>query len=143
MLRASRSAHWLDIPIGVSSPSFLASAMFLVPGILLMAWTVTLFLRFGEGTAAPWDPPRRFVIKGPYRHVRNPMITGVFMTLVAESLMTQSPLILAWAAVFMTANLLYIPLVEEKELERRFGEEYMEYKRGVPRWIPRLTAWRG
>ena len=43
---------------------------------------------------------------------------------------------------FFAANSVYFPLSEEKGLERRFGDDYRTYKANVPRWVPRLTAWR-
>ena len=111
-------------------------------GLLLALWTLSLFIRFGKGTAAPWDPPRSLVVRGPYLHVRNPMITGVFLMLVCESVVFQSWGLAAWTAVFALGNLVYIPRFEEAGLAKRFGEDYLAYKRGVPRWVPRLTAWR-
>ena len=102
-----------------------------------------LFATHGHGTPAPWDPPRRLVVLGPYRHVRNPMISGVVLFLIAEALVSRAPALAGWAAVFALANAVYFPLVEEPALVRRHGEAYRRYKRYVPRWIPRLTPWRG
>ncbi|NIV74478.1 MAG: isoprenylcysteine carboxylmethyltransferase family protein [Gammaproteobacteria bacterium] len=110
-------------------------------GLALGVWTASLFARFGGGTAAPWDPPRRFVVRGPYRHVRNPMITGALALLLGESLIVQSWPLFGWLVVFALGNALYIPLVEERGLAKRFGEEYAAYQRHVPRWIPRPTPW--
>ena len=107
----------------------------------LALWTVTLFTRYGEGTPAPWEPPRNLVIRGPYRHVRNPMITGVLFLLFAEAMLLGSWPLLAWMGVFFLGNAVYFPLVEEKGLERRFGQAYLEYKRHVPRWLPRRQPW--
>ncbi|MFQ5773918.1 MAG: methyltransferase family protein [Kiloniellaceae bacterium] len=123
--------------------AFWTGAALLGSGLFLMAGTMRLFRRLGEGTPAPWDPPKRMVIAGPYRHVRNPMIGGVIAVLFGEAAMTMSPGLLAWAALFLLANMIYIPLFEEPGLERRFGEDYRTYRRHVPRWIPRLTPWRG
>jgi protein-S-isoprenylcysteine O-methyltransferase Ste14 len=102
-----------------------------------------LFSRLGQGTAAPWNPPRRLVIAGPYRHVRNPMISSVLIMLMAESLLLNSFVLLAWWAIFWLGNILYFPLKEEKDLERRFGASYAIYKKHVPRWVPRLRPWKG
>ena len=110
-------------------------------GVGLSMWSARLFLTFGEGTPAPWAPPKRFVVRGPYRYVRNPMITGVLMILCAEAIILQSWPIAVWMGVFFGANAVYFPLVEEKGLEKRFGAEYAEYKKHVGRWIPRLRAW--
>jgi len=111
-------------------------------GILIAIWTVTLFVKIGKGTPAPWEPPQKLVVRGPYRHVRNPMLTSVFLMLTAESILLQSLPIAAWMAFVIIANLIYMPLIEEKGLEKRFGEEYKIYKKHVPRWIPRLTPWK-
>ncbi len=114
----------------------------LLAGILLAAWTMHLFHTIGRGTAAPWEPPKKLVVAGPYCHVRNPMLTSVFIVLAAEALLLNSWALLLWLFCFFAANLLYFPLVEEKALGRRFGEPYLTYKRNVPRLIPRLTPWR-
>ena len=110
-------------------------------GLFLAGWTSHLFLRFGDGTPAPWEPPQKLVVRGPYRHVRNPMISGALLVLLAETLLSGSWALAAWLALFGVFNLLYFPLVEEKELEQRFGADYIEYKANVARWIPRLRPW--
>jgi protein-S-isoprenylcysteine O-methyltransferase Ste14 len=112
-------------------------------GLALVVWTVSLFARVGHGTLAPWDPPRRLVVRGPYRHVRNPMITGVAAILLGEAALFASLHLLAWFGLFMLANALYIPLAEEPGLRRRFGADYLDYCRHVPRWLPRATPWFG
>ena len=104
---------------------------------------MSLFTGPGEGTPAPWDPPKKLVILGPYRHVRNPMITGVVIFLGAESLMLWSWPLAAWMATFLFANVFYFPFNEEKRLERRFGDDYLRYKANVPRWIPNIRPWNG
>jgi protein-S-isoprenylcysteine O-methyltransferase Ste14 len=106
-----------------------------------MVWTAALFVTKGQGTPAPWDPPRKLVILSPYRHVRNPMISGVICFLGAEALVTGSWAVAGWMAFFIAANTIYMPLSEEPGLERRFSEPYRSYKQNVPRWIPRLTPW--
>ena len=111
-------------------------------GFALSAWTVALFLRYGTGTPAPWNPPTRFVVRGPYRHVRNPMIIGALLLLAAESFILRSLPVAAWAVVFFAGNVVYFALSEEKKLEDRFGDSYRAYKRNVPRWIPRLSGWK-
>jgi protein-S-isoprenylcysteine O-methyltransferase Ste14 len=81
------------------------------------------------------------VIVGPYRYVRNPMITGVTLVLLGEAALLGSLGILVWAAVFLALNAIWMPLVEEPGLADRFGDEYAEYRRNVPRWVPRRTPW--
>jgi len=69
------------------------------------------------------------------------MITGVCAVLLGEAIVLGSPAILIWFAVFAVINATFIPLAEEPDLVRRFGEDYEEYRRAVPRWIPRSTPW--
>jgi protein-S-isoprenylcysteine O-methyltransferase Ste14 len=110
-------------------------------GLALVVQTVALFVRVGKGTLAPWDPTTRLVVRGPYRRVRNPMITGVLCILVGEAALFGSVPLLTWAAAFFAVNAVYMPLVEEPGLRRRFGEGYEAYRAAVPRWIPRLRPW--
>ena len=128
-----------------SSPAALAlqaaGVATLAVGLLLFAASLRRFAAEGEGTLAPWDPPRRLVVRGPYRFVRNPMISGVVFVLFGEALVLRSMPHAAWAAGFLVLNLIYIPLVEEPMLEARFGESYREYRRHVPRFRPRLSPW--
>jgi protein-S-isoprenylcysteine O-methyltransferase Ste14 len=112
-------------------------------GLARMARTIALFARQGKGTLAPWDAPERLVVAGPYRHVRNPMIVGVFLVLAGEATLFRAPLVGAWLLVFVVANLLVLPLAEEPRLTRRFGADYDSYRKAVPRWLPRLRPWDG
>jgi protein-S-isoprenylcysteine O-methyltransferase Ste14 len=107
-------------------------------GLFLMYQTISLFATVGEGTLAPWDPPRNFVVQGVYRYVRNPMISGVLFILLGEAVLLGSSPLLLWFLVSFAVNATYIPLIEEKRLARRFGDEYLAYKRNVPRWVPAL-----
>ena len=117
------------------------AAMFAAVGLALAFWTMRLFHKDGQGTPAPWDPPKKFVVHGPYLYVRNPMMNSVFLMATAEMLVIDSAYLFLWFAVFYLGNLIYIPLIEEKKLDKRFGPAYLEYKRNVPRWLPRLMAW--
>lgn len=128
---------------GLDQGVFWLAAVAAAGGLGLAIWTVRLFARYGDGTPAPWEPPAKLVVRGPYRHVRNPMISGVVLMLAAAALVFQSWPLAAWLAFFFAANAVYIPLVEEKGLEKRFGDDYRAYRANVPRLIPRLTAWPG
>jgi protein-S-isoprenylcysteine O-methyltransferase Ste14 len=112
-------------------------------GLVLIVATARLFGTVGRGTLAPWDPPQRFVVRGVYRHARNPMMTGALLTLLGEALLSACLPLLCWFAVAGIIYAVYIPLSEEPGLVGRFGEEYLAYKRNVPRWIPRLRPWQG
>ena len=136
--------------VSVAFPDAFFESLSLALGLVCLGLGVALFTaslrRFageGEGTLAPWDPPRALVVNGPYRYVRNPMISGVIAVLFGEALCLRSLPHLAWALVFTAINLVYIPLVEEPGLERRFGDAYRRYCANVPRIVPRATPWQG
>lgn len=118
-----------------------AGLVVLMVGLILFFSSLRRFAVEGQGTLAPWDPPRHLVVRGPYRFVRNPMISGVLFVLAAEAMLLRSGPHALWAVAFLGINLVYIPLVEEPFLRRRFGEAYREYRRHVPRVFPRLRPW--
>jgi protein-S-isoprenylcysteine O-methyltransferase Ste14 len=130
----SAPLDWLCVVAGV---------IVFAAGFVLFITTVFLFATRGRGTLAPWDPPSQLVVAGPYRCVRNPMISGVILIIIAEALVFRSMSLVEWAAAFFVINAIYFPLIEEPGLERRFGEEYRQYKRHVGRFIPRLRRWNG
>ncbi|SDX76488.1 Protein-S-isoprenylcysteine O-methyltransferase Ste14 [Ruegeria halocynthiae] len=117
------------------------AAILAIPALVLAAKTMKLFVHDGHGTPAPWDPPQRFVVSGPYRFVRNPMLSSVILMILAEAIALSSPLLLSWALVFFLLNTVYFIFIEEPGLERRFGEEYLRYKAAVPRWVPMLRPY--
>jgi protein-S-isoprenylcysteine O-methyltransferase Ste14 len=117
---------------------------FAIAGLMLMFWTMRLFAAHGGGgTPAPWEPVKNFIVLGPYRHVRNPMLIGVILMLLAEAVLLWSLPILLWAIIFVVINNFYFALSEEPQLEKRFGQAYTSYKRSVGRWVPRLTPYPG
>jgi protein-S-isoprenylcysteine O-methyltransferase Ste14 len=106
-------------------------------GVTLLLYTIFLFRTKGKGTLAPWNPTRKLVISGPYRYMRNPMITGVLTILAGEALYFNSIAILIWGMLFFMISTVYFQFMEEPKLERRFGNDYTDYKDNVPRWIPK------
>jgi protein-S-isoprenylcysteine O-methyltransferase Ste14 len=143
LLRAwsSSDTRWVDGTVAAAFAHIAGLVVFLC-GFGLFAWCVSLFARVGEGTLAPWDPTRRLVAVGPYRYMRNPMITGVVTMLLAETIFLGSRALGIWAATFIAINQIYFVISEEPALERRFGAAYTEYKSAVPRWIPTARPWR-
>jgi protein-S-isoprenylcysteine O-methyltransferase Ste14 len=113
-----------------------------VSGSAIFVYTVFLFKTIGQGTLAPWEPTQKLIVEGPYRYCRNPMISGVFFMIVGEGLMLYSVNILVWGALFFFINTIYFIYVEERSLLHRFGSDYLQYKKNVPRWFPRLTPYR-
>ena len=133
---------WLDklftfLHFGSSPWSLGLSLLLLVPGFLIMFWPVISF--FGtRGTPVPFNPPPKLITTGLYAYVRNPMILGLFTFMLGLGVLFGSlSLIFIFTPLFVVLNLLYLKAVEEKEMEKKFGEEYLEYKQKVPMFIPR------
>lgn len=134
--RNRASERWL--PLWISA---VAAGVLLALGLTLFVSTLRLFGTQGAGTLAPWDPTTRLVVAGPYRYVRNPMITGVFAVLLAEAVLFSSPALMLWFFGFVIGNVVYMRLSEEPGLRQRFGPAYDTYADNVPAWIPRTTPW--
>jgi protein-S-isoprenylcysteine O-methyltransferase Ste14 len=126
-----------DVGFG-PSPLAVLGAVLIAGGLALFVWTVVLLDRIGRGTLAPWDPTSELVVAGPYRYVRNPMITAVLAILLGEAALLGEGGLLVWAGLFLAVNAVWFPLVEEPGLEERFGDAYDAYRAQVPRWFPRL-----
>jgi len=108
-------------------------------GLFLLLWCVRDFLVSGRGTLAPWDPPKRLVVVGLYRFVRNPMYLAVLTLLLGWSFAIGSRL-LAWYAVALAiAFHLRVVFYEEPRLRQQFGDEWTAYAASVRRWLPRLS----
>ena len=130
--------------LGASSATLIlqcAAFLVLLIGLALFFAALPRFAFEGRGTLAPWDPPRHLVVQGPYRFVRNPMISGVVLVLAGEAMLLRSRPHTLWALAFLALNLVYIPLLEEPLLRLRFGNAYREYCRHVPRIFPRIRPW--
>ncbi|MFQ5890569.1 MAG: methyltransferase [Gemmatimonadota bacterium] len=109
-------------------------------GLMLWSWCILLF-RGARGTPVPFNPPRELVVVGPYAWVRNPMLTGVFACLFGLGFLLHSlSMVFVWMPVFVLFNAIELKLVEEPELERRFGDSYSEYRRRVPMFVPRAPG---
>jgi protein-S-isoprenylcysteine O-methyltransferase Ste14 len=122
----------------------IVGCLLIVGGVAMLLWTVYLFDRVGKGTLGVGEvlgQPVNLVVRGPYRHVRNPMISGVVAILLGEAALASSVWLLGWAVFFFVMLTTSIQVWEEPHLTKRFGEEYVTYRRNVPRWIPRITPW--
>ena len=129
-------------PMGIALVT--VGGVLIVVGLSLLVWTVSLFDRVGKGTLGVGKllgEPVHLVVRGPYRHVRNPMITGVVCILLGEAAITASGWLLLWSAIFFGVLAVFIRSWEEPHLKKRYGNEYIEYRSNVPSWIPRLSAW--
>jgi protein-S-isoprenylcysteine O-methyltransferase Ste14 len=105
-------------------------------GAALALWCTFTFATIGKGTPAPFDPPRRLVIRGPYRFVRNPMYIGAALALSGAALFYKSTSLLIYGGVFLLVCHLFVISYEEPTLRRSFGADYEAYCRRVSRWWP-------
>jgi len=94
----------------------------------------------GLGTPAPIAPTKFLVTTALHRYVRNPMYIGVGLAILGEAAIFRSVHVAEYAAIVLLTAHVFVVLYEEPALERQFGESYEEYRRNVPRWIPRLSG---
>ena len=95
-------------------------------------------VRRGLGTPAHLDPPKRLILNGFYRRVRNPIYLGALSVQLGHILWFGSKLLIAYFFLFVIGYHLLVLLIEEPILKSTFGREYEDYINRVPRWIPRF-----
>ena len=135
--------HWAyAVPadaLGVNPWEPFLSYPFLVVGMAIYLWCAWDFAVTGLGTPAPIDAPRVLIIKGLYRYVRNPMYVGVLCLIASRALFWHSHAVLVYMISIAACFHLFVMAYEEPHLKRVFGEQYEDYCRRVPRWLPRLA----
>jgi protein-S-isoprenylcysteine O-methyltransferase Ste14 len=109
-------------------------------GAALAVWCVLTFALLGKGTPAPFDPPRRLVVRGPYQFVRNPMYLGAATALAGAALFYQSAALAGYGGAFLLMTHVFVVGYEEPTLRTTFGDEYSRYCRQVGRWWPTLKS---
>lgn len=132
---------------GWRMPDWGAAAWVVLPLAMLLIATgagflLHAFVRFamqGVGTPAPVAPTKHLVVTGVYRYVRNPMYLAITAIILGQALLFGSLWMLVYLLFALPVMVLFVRLYEEPTLEKQFGEEYREYKRTVPGWMPRLT----
>ena len=131
----------LSLPRITPPPTnYYVGGLVFLAGLLLYLWTIVLFALIGEGTQTPTVPTRRLITSGPFAYSRNPMVSGVILAITGLGFLVDSYGFIAIGLTIPLAYLAFIKSVEEKELEVRFGQEYLEYKTRVPFIIPKF--WR-
>jgi len=130
-----------NLPNLLSTPlNVIVSIPILLFGLFMMGWSLLNFLKV-RGTPVPFNPPPKLVTSGPYAYVRNPMLTGVFILLFGLGAVFQSlSLVFLFTPAFIAVNVWELKTIEEPELEKRLGEEYIQYKKRIPMFIPDLRA---
>jgi protein-S-isoprenylcysteine O-methyltransferase Ste14 len=106
-------------------------------GAAIYLWCLYDFAVTGRGTPAPIDPPKRLVVRGLYRHVRNPMYVGVLLTIAGWAALSGSWAVAKYGVGIALLFHLFVVFVEEPMLQGQFGDAYEKYRADVPRWVPR------
>ncbi len=129
----------LNFPKFIAEPINIILALpIIVLGACISLWSALHFLKV-KGTPVPVNPPPRLVTSGPFVYARNPMVTGIFIILFGLGILYSSvTLILLFTPLFILINIWELKAIEEPELEKRLGEEYIEYKSRTPMFIPSL-----
>lgn len=131
----------LDFPINLSLSIIGCFSAFF--GLWLILSTSLLLIKIGKGTTSPLAPPKNLVVTGIYQYVRNPMMIGVLFVILGEWILLGSFSLFCWFLFAIVGTHIAFIIYEEPELIRRFGDDYLLYKKYVPRWIPRLKPWTG
>jgi protein-S-isoprenylcysteine O-methyltransferase Ste14 len=135
------SSHFDPFPLRLGSLRFIGWVAIVV-GAGVILWCYGIFIFIGKGTPWPFDPPKRLVIAGPYRHVRNPMEASCLVVIFGEMLLYASSGLIPYMLIsFLVLHLRQVA-IEEPGLRSRFGAAYEEYRSSVPRWYPRMTPYR-
>lgn len=120
--------------------NLIISVPIFIVGQFLMLWSVLQFIKV-RGTPVPFNPPPELVTNGPYAYVRNPMISGLFICLFGLGILFRSiSMFFIFTPLFVLLMVWELKAVEEPELEKRLGQEYIEYKKKVPMFIPKLKV---
>jgi protein-S-isoprenylcysteine O-methyltransferase Ste14 len=137
-------SHWrVDDPFFAAPLFRFAGGLLVVPGIIGLLDSFARFALRGLGTPAPVFPTKHLVVSGLYRYVRNPMYVAVAMTILGQALLFGSVALVAYGGVVWLLFHLFVLTYEEPKLRRSFPSEYRSFCAEVPRWIPRLTPWKG
>jgi len=126
---------------GWASPVAIVAAVVILSGVIVL---LDAFIRFAraDGTPAPPMPTIHLVVVGPYRYVRNPMYLAVLTIILGQALLFGSVGALLYAGIVLLSVVLFVRGYEEPALERRYGDEYREYRRCVRGWVPGVRPWK-
>jgi len=135
----ARLDQWLQWPPILSLPfNLILGWLLIVLGWLLGMWSNYIQFTLGKGTPVPLMATQKLIVQPPYTYCRNPMAVGAIVMYLGVAILFRSIGAVILVLLFAGLLLIYIKRVEEKEMEIRFGEEYLAYKRQTPFLIPRF-----
>jgi protein-S-isoprenylcysteine O-methyltransferase Ste14 len=115
--------RWLAVPMWIA-------------GVAVVLWCAWAFTVRGLGTPSPTDPPRKLVVSGLYRFVRNPIYLGVLGVFFGYLLWHPSRALLVCPLILGLCSHLFVIFYEEPRLRKTFGSAYEDYCQSVRRWLP-------
>ncbi len=129
---------WLQLgrfSAGLLNP--VVGAILILSGVIVALWSIAVQVDTGSGTPLPMMPTQRLIVKPPFSYCRNPMTLGTIVGYIGIGVVLGSATAIAIVLLFGALLLAYLRFVEEKELEARFGADYLEYRRTTPFLLPR------
>ncbi|MCL4559513.1 MAG: hypothetical protein M1281_02725 [Chloroflexi bacterium] len=132
--------NWLQVPkFNAGTVNAIAGLLLILGGLFLAMWSIQTQVMFGAGTPVPLMPTRRLIVSGPFAFCSNPMTLGTYIAYTGLGVWIGSFSAVALVVLLTALLLAYVKFLEEKELEARFGSEYLEYKRRTPFILPRFN----
>ena len=128
-------------PFGIEALRWVGAALVLF-GLLPLLSSFVRFAWDGLGTPAPIAPPANLVVTGFYRRVRNPIYVALLIILLGEALLFDDGRVAAWGVLFWLFTFAVVVIFEEPALQEQFGDEYRNYRKNVPRWVPRVVPYK-
>jgi protein-S-isoprenylcysteine O-methyltransferase Ste14 len=131
----------VDNYFGISSffnglGNIIIGVMAIIIGGIVAIWTIVIQINLASGTPFPMLPTKKLLIVGPFKYCRNPMTLGTIVAYTGIAILVGSYTALIAVAIFAAILISYLKIIEEKELQMRFGSEYIEYKKKTPFIIP-------
>ena len=131
--------EWFNFPaFGNTALRLIIGSILIVLGLFFLLWTTKVQREIGKGTPMPLMATQKLIIQKPYSYCRNPLAFGLINFYFGISIFIGSISSIVAVAIFSVIILLYNKFIEEKELEKRYGDDYTTYKQTTPFLLPRL-----
>lgn len=132
--------HWLGLPPILPSPfNWILGLLLVLPSGFFAIWSIYSQFALGRGTPVPLVATQVLIVQPPFTYCRNPMSLGTIGMYLGAALISHSIGSAIVVLLFAALLLIYIKLVEEKEMALRFGQSYRDYKKKTPFLLPRFT----
>lgn len=104
-------------------------------GLIFMIWSIFYYIKF-KGTPVPVNPPPKLITTGPFAFSRNPMHGGLFLIMFGLGIYFSSILsVFLFTPLYILIDVWFLKSIEEPELVKRLGNEYIEYRKRTPMFL--------